>query len=405
MEFEGHQLANGIRIIHKHVPSLIAHTGIIINTGSRDEKENEHGLAHFIEHVFFKGTTKRRAHHVLARMEDVGGEINAYTTKEETCVYTSFMTNHYNRALELLSDIVFNSVFPEKELQREKEIVLDEINSYKDSPSDLIFDDFEEVVFKNNSLGRNILGTRKQLNRFSKEHIRFFLQNNYHTDQIVVASVGNIKFERLIKLAERYFGIIPKNTRKHSLREEPVYMPAHLEVKKKTHQAHCILGNIAYNLTNENRLGLYLLNNLLGGPGLSSRLNISLREKNGFSYNPESSYTPYSDTGLFSVYFGTDRINLQKSLTLVKKEFKKLRETPLSKIQLQKAKRQLLGQIAIGAENHENLMLNMGKSYLIYNKVDSFEEVKRKIDAIDAIQIRSIANNILNEEKLSYLIY
>jgi len=405
MDYESYQLFNGIRIIHKFIPNMVSHCGIIINAGSRDENSAEHGLAHFIEHVIFKGTKKRRAHHILARLEDVGGEINAYTTKEETCVYTSFMYKDYERAIELLTDIVFHSVFPDKELEREKEIVYDEINSYKDSPSELIFDDFDELLFRNNPMGRNILGTKKTVRSFSREKINRFITNNYKTDEIVISSVGNIKFNRLIQLINKHFADIPANTGRMNRKLLSSYSPERHELKKRTYQTHCVIGNLAYSLKHENRLGMYLLNNLLGGPGLSSRLNMSLREKNGYSYNTESNYTPYSDTGAFSVYFGTDKHNLDKSMNLVLKEFRKLRDVKLGIAQLTKAKRQLIGQIAISSENYENHMLSMGKGFLIYNHVDSFPEIARKIENLTSVKLLEIANDVLDDRYMSHLIY
>lgn len=405
MDYESYQLFNGIRIIHKFIPNMVSHCGIIINAGSRDENSAEHGLAHFIEHVIFKGTKKRRAHHILARLEDVGGEINAYTTKEETCVYTSFMYKDYERAIELLTDIVFHSVFPDKELEREKEIVYDEINSYKDSPSELIFDDFDELLFRNNPMGRNILGTKKTVRSFSREKINRFITNNYKTDEIVISSVGNIKFNRLIQLINKHFADIPANTGRMNRKLLSSYSPERHELKKRTYQTHCVIGNLAYSLKHENRLGMYLLNNLLGGPGLSSRLNMSLREKNGYSYNTESNYTPYSDTGAFSVYFGTDKHNLDKSMNLVLKEFRKLRDVKLGIAQLTKAKRQLIGQIAISSENYENHMLSMGKGFLIYNHVDSFPEIARKIENLTSAKLLEIANDVLDDRYMSHLIY
>lgn len=405
MDYESFQLHNGIRIIHKYIPNLVAHCGIIINAGSRDEMPNEHGLAHFIEHVIFKGTKKRKAHHILARLEDVGGEINAYTTKEETCVYTSFMHKDYERAVELLTDIVFHSVFPQKELEREKEIIIDEINSYKDSPSELIFDDFDEIIFKHNPMGRNILGTRKTVRSFTRKHIDRFVSKNYKTDEIVISSVGNIKFNKLLRLINKYVSDIPLNTGKHSRPVLENYVPEKSVMRKRTYQTHCVMGNMAYSLNHENRLGMYLLNNLLGGPGLSSRLNMSLREKNGYSYNTESNYTPYSDTGIFSVYFGTDKHNMDKSMNLVLREFKKLRDVKLGTAQLAKAKRQLIGQIAISSENFENHMLSIGKGYLIYYKVDSFPAIAAKIDNLSAGHLLEIANEVLDESRISYLIY
>jgi predicted Zn-dependent peptidase len=405
MTYQTHVLPNGIKIIHKKFASSVAHCGLIINAGSRDEKKEEHGLAHFIEHALFKGTCKRKAHHIINRLENVGGEINAYTTKEETCIYSSFLKDDLERSMDLTSDLVFNSTFPEKELKKEREIIIDEINSYKDSPSELIFDEFEELVFKDDPLGRNILGTSKYLRKFSAHNIRKFISNNYHTNQIVFSVVGDYDFKKVTRLAEKYLGGIEANLSNKDRILTNNYQPLIRKVKKNTHQAHCIMGNLAYGLKHHNRLGLVLLNNLIGGPGMNSKMNIALREKSGYAYNTESFYSSYTETGLFGVYFGTDKENLFKCIDLVMKEFEKLRKNKLGQIQLNKAKRQLLGQIAISSENKENYMLVMGKSMLVFDKVDSLEEISMKIDAITENIILEIANEILHPEKLSTLIY
>ncbi len=405
MDYQCHILTNGIRLIHKHIPNTIAYCCITIDTGSRDEKTEEHGMVHLIEHLLFKGTTKRKAFNILNRMEDVGGEINAYTTKEETCIHSTFFSNYYPRVLELFSDIVFNSVFPEKEIAKEKEVIIDEINSYKDTPSEMIFDEFEELVFHNNPIGRNILGEKDRLKSFTRKDILQFVIRNYNPNQIVIASVGNIKFGRLIKYFEKYFGYIPAKSTRIIRAGFTDYSPIHKKIKHNTFQSHCIIGNVAYNIKDERRLSLSLLNNLLGGPGLNSRLNMALRERNGFVYNIDSSYTPYINTGVISIYFGTDKNNVDKSIKIVLKELKILKTKALSASQLVKAKRQILGQIAISIENNENLMLSMGKSYSIFNKVDSLEEISRKIINITAKQLQDVANEIFDTGKLSYLIY
>ena len=405
MKYDSYTLPNGIRLIHKFVPSLVSHCGLLINTGSRDENDQEHGMAHFIEHVFFKGTKKRKTFHILSRLEDVGGQINAYTTKEETCIYAAFLSDYYNRSVELISDIIFNSTFPAKEINKEKEVIIDEINSYKDIPGEMIFDDFEEMVFKNNPLGRNILGTSEKLKSFTKQNIENFIQNNYHTDEMVICSVGNIIFPKLLKLVQKYFEKIPASYRVSQRKKISNYSPNQKTIKKNAHQAHCIIGNIAYDHKDDRRIGLALLNNLMGGPGLNSRLNLSLREKNGFAYNIESNYSPYSDTGLFNIYFSTDKNNLNRSLNIIQKELKLIKSKKLGKLQLQKAKRQITGQLAISSENNENMMLAMAKSHLIYNKFDSIEKISKKIEKITSEQILEIANDILVTDKLSSLIF
>ena len=405
MDYEVYQLANGIRLIHTRVPNLVAHMGLIMGTGSRDELELEHGMAHFFEHMVFKGTRKRKAYHILSRLEDVGGEINAYTTKEETCVYASFMKEDYARAMELLQDILFHSAFNEKEIGREKEVIIDEINSYFDSPGELIFDDFEEQLYTGQSIGRNILGSPKSLAGFNQEDLLRFVSNNYLSDEMVICSVGNISFPRLKKGIEKYFSQVPFKSRNQQRQGIRPYDPTSITLQKDTYQAHCIIGNLAYDLNDERRIGLHLLNNIIGGPGLNTRLNLSLREKNGYSYHTESHYSPYSDTGVLSVYFSSDKSKLEQSNKVVIREFSKLREKKLGTLQLSKAKRQLMGQIAISAENHETLMLSMAKSYLVYNKFDDLVEIGKKIDRITAEEILEIANEVLDNAKLSSLTF
>ena len=404
-DFLTHTLKNGIRLIHQQTDSPVAHLGVLINTGSRDEAEEEHGLAHFIEHSVFKGTKKRRAYHVLSRIEDVGGELNAYTTKEETTLYSTFLNQDYERAAELLSDILFNSVYPPKEINREKEVIAEEINSYKDTPSELIFDEFEELVFDGHPIARNILGTSKNINKFNRESILRFIENNYHTDQMVISSVGEMKFEKLIKLVERYFGNAETKLRINSRKPFENYKPGNRIETKDTFQTHCVLGNIAYDVMHPKRIMMVLLNNIIGGPAMNSRLNLALRERRGMAYNIESGYTAYTDTGLFNVYFGTDKENFEKALMLINKEFKMLRDTKLGEVQLSKAKKQLLGQIAISTESYDDLMLAIGKSYLLYNQVDPLTEVIRKIEAITANDLLEVANEILDEKRISMLVY
>ncbi len=405
MFFYTHTLSNGIRLIHHPIDSPVGYCSLLINAGSRDESEDEHGLAHFIEHVIFKGTQKRKAYHILSRIDDVGGELNAYTTKEETCVYASFLKEDFRRAIELLYDIVFNSTFPIKELQKEKEVILDEINSYKDSPSDLILDDFEELIFQNDPIGRNILGRPETISKFTRSNIHNFINNNYHTDQMVLCTVGKIKHEKLYKIIGEYFNRVPSNIRNNNRVPILPYHPQTLNKKMDTFQSHIVIGNRAYDFNHSSRLGLLLLTNLLGGPGLNSRLNMSLREKNGIAYNIESIYTPYFGTGAFSIYFGSDHNNLEKSIKIVLKELKKLREKKLGKIQIHNARRQLKGQITIAGENKENLMLSIGRSFLLYNKVDTLEEIYSKIDNLSPEGLISIANEIFDPSLLSYLIY
>ncbi len=398
-------LDNGIRLVHHKIPGLVAHCGLIINTGSRDETVPEHGIAHFIEHMLFKGTKKRKAYHILSRLEDVGGELNAYTTKEETAIHASFLREDYERAIELISDITFNSVFPEKEIEKEKDVVIEEINSYLDSPSELIFDDFEELIFSDQPIGRNILGTPDSVKSFSKKNINDFISNNYNTRQMVFCSVGNISDEKILKLFKIHFADIVTENNIERDNKTWLYKPASVTKKMDTYQNHCIMGNLAYNLKDDRRMGMFLLNNILGGQGLNSRLNLSLREKNGLAYNVESSYNPYVDTGIFSIYFGTDSQYLNKSISIALYELKKLRTSRLGTIQLSKAKNQIKGYLARGYENHESLMLSLGKSLLIFDKIDSIDDLCRKIDAVTASELLDTANDIFEPSKMSTLIY
>lgn len=405
MTFDNYTLQNGIRVIHGRTDSPVAYCCMMVNAGTRDEMEHEHGLAHFIEHVLFKGTKRRKAYHINSRLEDVGGELNAYTTKEETVIHSTFLKEDYHRAIELTYDILFRSTFPERELVKEKDVVLDEINSYKDSPSELIFDDFEELLYPNHSFGRNILGSKKYIKRFSRNDIFNFIERNYNTDQMVFCSIGNIPFSRVVKLAERYFGSISANLRKVTRLDIQPSQPLVREVRKRTYQQHCIVGCRAYDLHDPNRVAMYLLNNVLGGPGQNSRLNLALRERTGYAYNVESSYTPYSDTGVFSIYFGSDKSNFDKSLEMLHTELRVLREKRLGVQQLAKAKRQLIGQMAIAAENNESLMLSVARSYMFYNSVESFSDINARIEAITTDDLLRVANEILSPESLTTLIY
>jgi len=405
MIFQYHTLSNGIRIVHKKVPNLVAHFGFVVNTGSRDELPEEHGMAHFIEHVIFKGTKKRKSWHILSRLEDVGGEINAYTTKEDTCVYASFLKEDYHRAIELIYDICFNSIFPEKEINKEKGIIIDEISSYEDSPSELIFDDFEEQIFNQHAIGRSILGNEKRILSFSREDILKFIEDNYATDEMVLASVGDISFDKLIRLAEKYFGLVKEKQRKRKRIIPNSYEARTIHTRRNTHQTHCIVGNQAYHAKSEKRISMALMNNILGGPGMNSRLNISLREKSGYSYNVESHYTSYSDTGILNVYFGCDKENFEKSLKLVFGEFNKLKNEALGSLQLRKAKNQLLGQIAIANDSNEYEMLRMGKATLLHNRVRDLKETAARIEALTSENLMEVSNEILDKSMISILQY
>lgn len=400
-----HTLPNGIRLVHHRTNGMVSHCGLIINAGSRNETDAEHGMAHFIEHMLFKGTQKHKAYYILTRLDELGGELNAYTTKEETAIHASVLTKDYEKAVDMISDLAFNSVFPDAEIRKEKDVVIEEINSYLDNPAELIFDDFEELVFSGQPLGRNILGTPQTVKSFTGKEIERFIINNYDTHRMVFCSVGDIPDEKILRLFDRYFGCMPERTRKNGNGKISKYTPSSLTKHKKTYQNHCIIGNVAFPVLDRRRMGMFLLNNILGGQGMNSRLNLSLREKRGLAYNVESSYNAYRDTGIFLIYFGTDAQNLEKSMALTNAELKKLRTKKLGIIQLAKAKNQVKGYLARGFEHHESLMLSMGKSLLIMNRIDTLEEICRKIDAITSSQLLDISNEVFEPSKLSTLIY
>ncbi len=405
MDIKEYCLPNGIRLVHHQVPGPVSHCGLIINAGTRDELEEEHGMAHFIEHVIFKGTEKRNLYQVLNRLENVGADLNAYTTKEETCIYATFLNQYYERTLELISDICFHPSFPQKELDKEKEVIIDEIKSYLDTPSEQIFDDFEDLIFEGHPLGYNILGTPKNVRKFRSNDARKFISRNYNTDQMVISSVGNISFDRILRLAQKHFSMVPANLRSSERRTFGTYHPRQRTERKKTYQTHCIIGVPAYSLKDEKRYVLAFMNNILGGPILNSRLSIALREKNGLTYHIESNYVPFSDTGIFSIYFGTDNNLMEKARDLVEKELSRLRNSRISQSQLQVAKKQLIGQVSISNESKINLMLSMGKSYLFMDDFLSLEEIVKKIESITPGQILETANEVLEPDRLSRLIF
>ncbi len=405
MEIQTFMLANGIRLVHRSVTGKVSHCGIFINAGSRDEMEDEHGIAHLIEHTVFKRTTKRNVFQILNRLENIGADMNAFTGKEDTCIYASFLNQYYERTLELFQDIFFHAVFPEKEIEKEKQVVLDEIQSYLDTPSEQIFDDFEDFFFQGHPLGKNILGSAKSLKKIKRENILQFILRKYQMKEIVIASVGNIPFARLIKLAIKYFSEQPE--RNCSLIRKPVttYYSFQKQLKKKTFQVHCILGFPAYRFSDERRIPLALLNNMLGGPVMNSRLSLALRERNGLTYHNESNYTPYSDSGIISIYFGTDPLHYAKAMEIISKELKRLRTEKLSKVQLHTVQKQLIGQLAIAQESKLSAMLAMGKSYLLQNSFDPIENVVKKIEAVTSEVLLDISNDIFHPSTLSFLTF
>lgn len=403
MEFFRHTLPNGIRCVHKRIKSPVTYCAMTINAGSRDEATGEIGIAHFAEHMLFKGTAKRKAYQINSRLEKLGGELNAFTTKEETVVHATTLRRDLAKSAELISDVVFNSQFPEKEIAKEKEVVVDEINSYKDSPPDRIYDEFEDMIFAGSDLGHNILGTSRSVNSFNSGKLNDFTQRCYNTDQMVFTVAGNISESVFIKLAETHFGSHPGNSRAFQRKPAGKVQSFSKTINRSTHQAHCIIGNRAYGNKDPKRITLALLTNLLGGPAANSMLNVLLREKNGLTYSIEAAYTPYIDTGVASIYFGTDKDKTEQCLELIHKQLGTLRDGKLTSRQLSLAKRQFIGQLAISMEAKEGYMLSAGKSLLVYDDIDSQDVIYKKIQGITADEITEVANEIFTD--MSVLIY
>ncbi len=400
-----HTLSNGLRIVHKPIESNVSYCGFIVNAGTRDEAPDQYGMAHFVEHMLFKGTDKRRAYHIINRMENVGGELNAFTNKEETVVYSVFLEQHFSRAIELLSDITFHSNFPQSEIEKEVEVIIDEIHSYEDSPSELIFDEFENLVFDQSQIGHNILGSAELLQNFDGQMAKAFVNKFYNPSNMVFFSLGRTDFKKIVYYAEKYLSAIP-DIKSDIQRIKPVDISSvNKREDKDTSQAHVLIGGRSYSLCDPNRRVLNLLNNLLGGPGMNSRLNISLREKKGYVYNVDSSITSYTDTGITSIYFGCDKKNVDKCIRLVHKELNRLRKEKLTSSQLSTAKKQLIGQIGVMGDNHENLALALGKNFLHHNHFNTLAETAQKIEAVSAEQILAVSNEIFDERSLFTLIY
>ena len=399
-----HTFPNGLRLVYLPWNSPVAHAGVFIAAGSRHETSEEQGLAHFIEHVLFKGTQKRSSPEILNRLESVGGELNAYTTREETAVYAGFLTTHSSRALELLSDIVFNATFPEKELEKEKEVVLDEIDSYLDTPSEQIFDDFEELLFPNQPFGANILGTPQKVCSFTQNHVIRFVKKFYVPEKMVVSYVGKTPFDTVKKYVERFFI-------RHIEASASVVVPAQhsekfeIKIQKPIHQSHCIMGGVAPSIYSNERTAMLLLNNHLGGPAMSSALNMALREKNGLTYNNESHYSAYNDTGIFQIYIGTETKNIGKCLKIIKKELNKITANLCPTSILKRMKQQYCGQIAIASDSGLNQMINIGKSLLLTGHVLELDDLFRKIEAITAEQLLETAQKYLDFNQLSILTF
>ena len=394
-----------MRILHIPTKSDVVYCGVIANTGTRDELQNEHGMAHLLEHLFFKGTKKRSQYQVMNCLETVGGELNAYTTKEETVVYSIALKRDFSRAVDLIMDIIFNSTINEDELQKEKEVVKDEIDSYLDAPAESIIDDLEEVLFDRTSLGRNILGTKDSLDLITSDKLIDFYKRCYTTDELLFFSMGDFTVSYVEKLVGKYISHIVSSTREFARVSPAEYIPKKMEIIRNTAQAHCVIGGRAPSISEDEKYAFFLLNNILGGPNMTSKLNMSLREKNALVYQVDSQYQTYSDTGLWYVYLGTDHEDLTKAKRLVYKEMNKLIDSEISQSLLNRSKRQIIGQLILSQENRENTILSSAKQFMAFNKVSDIEEVKEKYMAVTAKEVLEMAQKYFVKENLSEIIY
>ena len=412
MKYNTYTLDNGLRIIHLPSDSQVVYCGYQINAGTRNEEPGEEGLAHFCEHVTFKGTERRKAWHILNCLESVGGDLNAYTNKEGTVYYSAILKEHIARAVDLLSDIVFHSVYPQAEIDKEVEVICDEIESYNDSPAELIYDEFENILFKGSPLGHNILGTAEQVRAFKTEDALRFTQKLYRPDNAIFFAYGDIDFKKLVRLLQR---ALADDESVVNLAEEklPKNYPSvgdgiagqTIVMQKNTHQAHVMIGTRAYDVNDDRRMPLYLLNNMLGGPGMNAKLNLALREHNGLVYTVESTMVAYGDTGTWSIYFGCDEHDVKRCLRLVRKELDKFMQKPLSDAQLKAAKKQIKGQIGVACDNRENFALDFGKSFLHYGWEKNVDRLYEQVDEITAAQIQAVAQELFDKDRLTTLIF
>ena len=447
MKYNTYTLDNGLRIIHLPSDSKVVYCGYQINAGTRNEEPGEEGLAHFCEHVTFKGTERRKAWHILNCLESVGGDLNAYTNKEGTVYYSAILKEHIARAVDLLTDIVFHSVYPQAEIDKEVEVICDEIESYNDSPAELIYDEFENIIFKDSPLGHNILGTAEQVRRFTTEDALRFTRKLYRPDNAIFFAYGDIDFKKLVKLIGRALaddesgklaeegshadfaddadfsgdtGISEGRDSENTQMSQAPQMtqisrgamdsqdsPAGqtIVMQKNTHQAHVMIGTRAYDVNDDRRMPLYLLNNMLGGPGMNAKLNLALREHNGLVYTVESTMVAYGDTGVWSIYFGCDEHDVKRCLRLVRKELDKFMQKPLSEAQLKAAKKQIKGQIGVACDNRENFALDFGKSFLHYGWEKNVDRLYEQVDEITAEQIQAVAKELFDKDRLTTLIF
>lgn len=431
MKYNTYTLDNGLRIIHLPSDSKVVYCGYQINAGTRNEEPGEEGLAHFCEHVTFKGTERRKAWHILNCLESVGGDLNAYTNKEGTVYYSAILKEHIARAVDLLTDIVFHSVYPQAEIDKEVEVICDEIESYNDSPAELIYDEFENIIFKGSPLGHNILGTAEQVRSFKTEDALRFTRKLYRPDNAIFFAYGDIDFKKLVRLLKKSFlseerRVKSEETTFGDRRESQFNSPEAqaqfniqhstfntqhsfegqtIVMQKNTHQAHVMIGTRAYDVNDSRRMPLYLLNNMLGGPGMNAKLNLALREHNGLVYTVESTMVAYGDTGIWSIYFGCDEHDVKRCLRLVRKELDKFMQKPLSEAQIKAAKKQIKGQVGVACDNRENFALDFGKSFLHYGWEKNVDRLYEQVDEITTEQIQAVAQELFDKDRLTTLIF
>ena len=403
-----HTFPSGLRVIHHRTSSDVAYCGVAIDAGSRDELESEFGIAHFCEHMMFKGTAKRRAWHILNRMETVGGDLNAYTNKEETVVYSAFVKEHFARAAELVCDVVLNSTFPQHEMEKEAEVIVDEIESYNDSPAELIFDRFENAIFKGHQLGHDILGDAERIRKYTTADAKRFVQRMYRPEKMVFFVLGDIDFKHVLRTLERCFVLPAEKTETSEPSGSSEYFDyseasenSHKIEHRATHQAHVMMGCRGYASKDERRIALYFLNNIIGGPGMNSRLNVALREHHGLVYTVESSLTNYTDTGTFAIYFGCDPGDVKKCLRIVRKELDRFINEPLTRRQMNAYIKQMSGQIRVACDNQENYALDMAKSFLHYGKFEGIDETLRHLNSLTPEFVQMVASETFREDNMT----
>ncbi len=421
MKYNTYTLDNGLRIIHLPSDSKVVYCGYQINAGTRNEEPGEEGLAHFCEHVTFKGTERRKAWHILNSLESVGGDLNAYTNKEGTVYYSAILKEHIARAVDLLTDIVFHSVYPQAEIDKEVEVICDEIESYNDSPAELIYDEFENIIFKGSPLGHNILGTAEQVRSFKTEDALRFTRKLYRPDNAIFFAYGDIDFKKLVRLLKKSFLSEERRVKSEKFNSPEAQAQFNIQhstfntqhsfegqtivIQKNTHQVHVMIGTRAYDVNDSRRMPLYLLNNMLGGPGMNAKLNLALREHNGLVYTVESTMVAYGDTGIWSIYFGCDEHDVKRCLRLVRKELDKFMQKPLSDAQLKAAKKQIKGQVGVACDNRENFALDFGKSFLHYGWEKNVDRLYEQVDEITAEQIQAVAQELFDKDRLTTLIF